>query len=43
MAHKKAGGTAKNTRDSNPKMLGIKLVGGKFVKTGGIIARPRGN
>jgi len=42
MAHKKAGGTAKNLRDSQPKMLGIKLFGEQFVRNGGIIARQRG-
>lgn len=42
MAHRKAGGTAKNLRDSNPKMLGVKLFGGQFVKNGGILIRQRG-
>ncbi|MBI2617890.1 50S ribosomal protein L27 [Candidatus Kaiserbacteria bacterium] len=42
MAHKKAGGTAKNLRDSNPKYLGIKLYSGEKAKTGSIIVRQRG-
>jgi large subunit ribosomal protein L27 len=42
MAHKKAGGSTKNGRDSNPKMLGTKRFGGQFVKTGEIIVRQRG-
>ncbi len=42
MAHKKAGGSSKNGRDSNPKMLGVKRFGGQFVKTGEIIVRQRG-
>lgn len=43
MAHRKAGGSAKNLRDSNPKMLGVKLFGGQSVKNGGILVRQRGN
>ncbi len=43
MAHRKAGGTAKNVRDSNPKYLGIKLYDGQVAQPGSIIARQRGN
>jgi large subunit ribosomal protein L27 len=42
MAHRKAGGTAKNLRDSNPQYLGIKLSGGQKAQTGAIIVRQRG-
>jgi len=42
MAHKKGVGSTKNGRDSNPKMLGVKIYGGQFVKAGGIIVRQRG-
>ena len=42
MAHRKAGGSAKSLRDSNPKYLGIKLAAGQQVKTGQIIVRQRG-
>ena len=42
MAHVKAAGTAKNLRDSKPKMLGVKVYGNQFVKNGGIIVRQRG-
>lgn len=42
MAHKKAGGTAKNLRDSQPKYLGIKRADGEAVKLGEIIVRQRG-
>ena len=42
MAHRKAGGTAKNLRDSNPKYLGIKLADGQKVAAGHIIVRQRG-
>ena len=42
MAHKKAGGSSKNGRDSNPKFLGVKRFGGEYVKGGGIIIRQRG-
>ncbi|HJL55794.1 MAG: 50S ribosomal protein L27 [Candidatus Pacebacteria bacterium] len=42
MAHKKAGGSAKNLRDSNPKYLGTKLYSGETAKTGSIIVRQRG-
>ena len=42
MAHRKAGGTAKNLRDSNPKYLGIKLTDGERAQSGSIIVRQRG-
>ena len=42
MAHRKAGGTAKNLRDSNPKYLGIKLFDGEKAIPGNIIVRQRG-
>ncbi len=42
MAHRKAGGTAKNLRDSNPKYLGIKLTDGQKARSGSIIVRQRG-
>ncbi len=42
MAHKKSGGSAKNGRDSNPKMLGVKRYAGQEVKAGSIIVRQRG-
>ncbi len=42
MATKKAGGTAKNLTDSNPKYLGIKLYGGEKATPGSIIVRQRG-
>ncbi|PIR85486.1 50S ribosomal protein L27 [Candidatus Kaiserbacteria bacterium CG10_big_fil_rev_8_21_14_0_10_45_20] len=42
MAHKKAGGSAKNLTDSNPKYLGIKLYAGQKAKKGSIIVRQRG-
>lgn len=42
MAHKKAGGSTRNGRDSNPKMLGVKRFGGQKVKAGEIIVRQRG-
>lgn len=42
MAHRKAGGTAKNLRDSNPKYLGVKLADGQKAQTGAIIVRQRG-
>lgn len=42
MAHKKAGGSTRNGRDSNPKYLGIKRSGGQVVKAGEIIVRQRG-
>ena len=42
MAHKKAGGSSRNGRDSNPKYLGVKKYGGETVKAGEIIIRQRG-
>lgn len=42
MAHKKAGGSTRNGRDSNPKMLGVKVFGGQAVEAGNIIIRQRG-
>lgn len=42
MAHRKAGGTAKNLRDSQPKFLGIKIADGEQAKAGAIIVRQRG-
>lgn len=43
MAHRKAGGTARNLRDSNPKYLGTKLYAGEKAKPGSIIIRQRGS
>ena len=42
MAHKKAGGSSKNGRDSNSKRLGVKRFGGQAVKAGEILIRQRG-
>ena len=42
MAHKKAGGSTRNGRKSNPKMLGVKRFGGEHVSEGSIIIRQRG-
>ena len=42
MAHKKAGGSSKNGRDSEPKRLGVKVFGGQQVLAGNIIVRQRG-
>lgn len=42
MAHKKAGGSTRNGRDSNPKYLGVKRFGGEMVTAGSIIVRQRG-
>ena len=42
MAHKKAGGSSRNGRDSNPKMLGVKRYDGQQVRGGSIIVRQRG-
>ena len=42
MAHKKAGGSSRNGRDSQSKRLGVKCFGGETVKAGNIIARQRG-
>ena len=41
MAHKKAGGSSKNGRDSNPQFLGVKRFGGEKVTAGCIIIRQR--
>ncbi len=42
MAHKKAGGSTRNGRDSNPKYLGVKRSAGQLVLAGEIIVRQRG-
>ena len=42
MAHKKAGGSTKNGRDSESKRLGVKMYGGQAVVAGNIIVRQRG-
>lgn len=42
MAHKKAGGSTRNGRDSNPKYLGVKRFGGESVEAGNILVRQRG-
>ena len=42
MAHKKAGGSTRNGRDSNPKYLGVKRYGGENVDAGNILVRQRG-
>ena len=42
MAHKKAGGSSRNGRDSESKRLGVKRYGGQFVKAGNILVRQRG-
>ena len=42
MAHKKAGGSSRNGRDSNPKMRGVKRYGGELVGPGDIIVRQVG-
>lgn len=42
MAHKKAGGSTRNGRDSNPKYLGVKRFGGQRVLAGNILVRQRG-
>jgi len=42
MAHKKAGGSTRNGRDSESKRLGVKCFGGEQVKAGNIIVRQRG-
>ncbi len=41
-AHKKGGGSSRNGRDSNPKMLGVKAGDGSLVRAGTIIVRQRG-
>ena len=42
MAHKKAGGSSRNGRDSNPKRLGVKVYGGEAISAGAIVVRQRG-
>lgn len=42
MAHKKAGGSTRNGRDSNAKRLGIKRFGGEKISSGSIIVKQRG-
>jgi large subunit ribosomal protein L27 len=42
MAHKKAGGSSRNGRDSESKRLGVKIFGGQAIKAGSIIVRQRG-
>ena len=42
MAHKKAGGSSRNGRDSSGKRLGVKKFGGQLVRAGSIIVRQRG-
>ena len=42
MAHKKAGGSTRNGRDSQAKRLGVKRFGGQFVRAGNILVRQRG-
>ena len=42
MAHKKAGGSSRNGRDSEAKRLGVKVFGGETIRAGGIIVRQRG-
>lgn len=42
MAHKKAGGSSRNGRDSNAQRLGVKRFGGQLVKAGNILVRQRG-
>ena len=43
MAHKKAGGSSKNGRDSNPQYRGVKIYGGQKVRAGNIIVRQVGS
>ena len=43
MAHKKAGGSSRNGRDSQPKRLGVKRFGGQEVTAGSILVRQVGN
>ena len=43
MAHKKAGGSTRNGRDSNPQYLGVKRFGGQMVTAGTILVRQRGS
>ena len=43
MAQKKGGGSTRNGRDSQPKMLGVKVFGGEVIQAGAIIVRQRGS
>ena len=43
MAHKKAGGSSRNGRDSNSKRLGVKRYAGQLISAGSIIVRQRGS
>ncbi|UUX95763.1 50S ribosomal protein L27 [Aquabacterium sp. J223] len=42
MAQKKGGGSTRNGRDSQPKMLGVKVYGGQVISAGSILVRQRG-
>ncbi len=42
MAHKKAGGSSRNGRDSQGQRLGVKIFGGEYVRAGNILVRQRG-
>jgi large subunit ribosomal protein L27 len=42
MAQKKGGGSTRNGRDSQPKMLGVKVFGGQVISAGSILVRQRG-
>lgn len=42
MAHRKAGGTAKNLTGSNPHFLGVKLYAGQYAEAGNVLVRQRG-
>jgi large subunit ribosomal protein L27 len=42
MSHTKAGGSSKNLHDSQAQRLGVKLFGGQFVRSGGVLVRQRG-
>lgn len=42
MAQKKGGGSTRNGRDSQPKMLGVKVFGGQTISAGAILVRQRG-
>jgi large subunit ribosomal protein L27 len=42
MAHKKGLGSSRNGRDSNPKMLGVKVFSGQAIQAGAIVVRQRG-
>lgn len=43
MAHKKAGGSTQNNRDSQPKYLGVKKFGGELAKAGNVLVRQKGS